>query len=233
MTRRYGAEGLPPYTISIDFTGSAGQSFCAFLAKGISVKLVGDANDYFCKGISAGQVAVLPPPDAGYVAEDNIVIGNVALYGATGGDVFVRGRGGERFCVRNSGATAVVEGVGDHACEYMTGGTVVVLGPQGRNFAAGMSGGVAYVLDEDGRLLARVAISAWSSCCPSTAKRTTRSSASSLQRHQQYTGSAVAERLLGEWDASVRRFIKVMPTEYRKVLEKMHLDSEASKLAAV
>ncbi len=232
VTRRYGAEGLPPYTIGIELTGSAGQSFCSFLAKGISVKLVGDANDYFCKGISAGQVAVMPPADAGYVAEDNIIIGNVALYGATGGDVFVRGRGGERFGVRNSGAAAVIEGVGDHACEYMTGGTVVVLGPQGRNFGAGMSGGVAYVLDEDGSFSSRCNLG-MVELLPIDEEIDGKKLRQLLQRHQQYTGSAVAERLLAEWDASARRFLKVMPTEYRKVLEKMHLDSEASKLAAV
>jgi glutamate synthase domain-containing protein 3 len=232
LTRRYGEEGLPPYTIGINFTGSAGQSFCAFLAKGLSVKLVGDANDYFCKGMSAGQVVILPPADAGYIAEDNIIIGNVALYGATGGEVFIRGRGGERFGVRNSGATAVVEGVGDHACEYMTGGVVVVLGPQGRNFAAGMSGGVAYVLDEDGTFATR--------CNQGMVELSQVASEADIkkvhqlvQRHHQYTGSAVAERLLDQWDAAVRRFVKVLPTEYRKVLERLHLDSESQKLAAV
>jgi glutamate synthase (NADPH/NADH) large chain len=232
VTRRYGDEGLPPYTIGIEFTGSAGQSFCAFLARGIAVKLVGDANDYFCKGISAGQVVVLPPADAGFVAEDNIVIGNVALYGATGGEVFARGRGGERFCVRNSGASAVIEGVGDHACEYMTGGTVVVLGPQGRNFAAGMSGGVAYVLDEDGTFSTRCNLG-MVELLPLTDEADSKKLHQLVQRHHQYTGSAVAERLLEHWDGALRRFVKVMPTEYRKVLEKMHLDSEALKLAAV
>jgi glutamate synthase (NADPH/NADH) large chain len=232
LTRRYGQEGLPPYTITLNFTGSAGQSFCAFLAKGISVKLVGDANDYFCKGISAGQVVALPPADAGYVAEDNIIIGNVALYGATGGEVFIRGRAGERFCVRNSGATAIVEGVGDHGCEYMTGGTVVVLGPQGRNFAAGMSGGVAYVLDEDGGFATRCN-QGMVELSPVSTEADVKKVHQMVQRHHQYTGSAVAERLLDQWDVAVGRFVKVLPTEYRKVLEKMHLDSEALKLAAV
>ena len=150
VSRKYGIEGLPPETISIKFAGSAGQSFCAFMASGIAVTLEGDANDYFAKGLSGGRVVVHPPRGASFVPEDNIIVGNVSLYGATGGEVFLRGQAGERFCVRNSGATAVVEGVGDHGCEYMTKGLVVVLGKTGRNFAAGMSGGVAYVLDPDG-----------------------------------------------------------------------------------
>ncbi len=232
LTRLHGEEGLPPYTISINLSGSAGQSFAAFLAKGIAVTLIGDANDYFCKGMSGGQVVITPPSDAGFVAEDNILIGNVALYGATGGAVFVRGRAGERFCVRNSGGTAVVEGVGDHGCEYMTGGTVVVLGPQGRNFAAGMSGGIAYVLDEDGSFATRcnmgmVELFAVEDQADISALHQI------VQRHQQYTGSAVAERLLGSWESSVKGFVKVLPSEYRKVLEKMHLDADAQKLASV
>jgi glutamate synthase (NADPH/NADH) large chain len=232
ITRRYGSEGLPPYTVSIELTGSAGQSFAAFLARGISVRLVGDANDYFCKGISSGQVVILPAPDAGFVAEDNIIIGNVALYGATGGEIFVRGRGGERFGVRNSGATAVIEGVGDHGCEYMTGGTVVVIGPQGRNFAAGMSGGVAYVLDEDGTFSSRCNLG-MVELFPVSDDADATLLHQLVQRHHQYTASTVAERLLGQWGVARGRFVKVMPTEYRKVLEKMHLDSEALKLAAV
>src|SRR5262249_21692308 len=155
VSRRWGAEGLPPETIKIRFTGSAGQSFCAWLANGIAVELEGDANDYFAKGLSGGRVVVYPPKSATFVPEENIIVGNVSLYGATGGEVFLRGQAGERFCVRNSGVTAIVEGVGDHGCEYMTKGTVVVLGHTGRNFAAGMSGGVAYVLDEDGTFASR------------------------------------------------------------------------------
>src|SRR5881409_1210712 len=150
ISRRWGAEGLPPDTIRIKFTGSAGQSFCAWLANGVSVEVEGDANDYFAKGLSGGRVVVYPPRTATFAPEENIIVGNVSLYGATGGEVFLRGQAGERFCVRNSGVTAVVEGVGDHGCEYMTKGTVVVLGKTGRNFAAGMSGGVAYVLDLEG-----------------------------------------------------------------------------------
>src|SRR5262249_11402662 len=150
ISRRWGSDGLPPDTVRIKLTGSAGQSFGAFMANGIAVTLEGDANDYFGKGLSGGRIVVYPPRNASFAAEDNIIVGNVSLYGATGGEVFLRGQAGERFCVRNSGVSAVVEGVGDHGCEYMTKGLVVVLGKTGRNFAAGMSGGVAYVLDADG-----------------------------------------------------------------------------------
>ena len=147
ISKRYGGAGLPEDTISLTFTGSAGQSFGAFVPKGMTMRLWGDANDYFGKGLSGGRLVVRPPADSPFVAEEQIIAGNVILYGATAGEVFIRGQVGERFCVRNSGATAVVEGVGDHGCEYMTGGLVVVLGPTGRNFAAGMSGGVAYLYD--------------------------------------------------------------------------------------
>ena len=151
VTTRYGADGLPDGTITIHFTGSAGQSFGAFVPRGITLTLEGDANDYWGKGLSGGTLAVFPSPRATFVPEDNIIVGNVTLYGATSGEAYVRGVAGERFAVRNSGARAVVEGVGDHGCEYMTGGRVVVLGKTGRNFAAGMSGGIAYVLDAHGR----------------------------------------------------------------------------------
>ena len=150
LTRRHGAAGLPDDTIQLKFNGSAGQSFGAFVPRGITLTLEGDANDYIGKGLSGGKIIVFPPKTARFVAEDNILIGNVALYGATSGQAFFRGRAGERFCVRNSGASAVVEGTGDHCCEYMTGGVAVVIGPTGRNFAAGMSGGRAFVLDEAG-----------------------------------------------------------------------------------
>ena len=155
ITKRYGGAGLPDDTIRVSFTGSAGQSFGAFLPRGVTLSLEGEANDFVGKGLSGGRIVVRPPREATFVAEENIIIGNVALYGATSGDAFVRGVAGERFAVRNSGAHAVVEGVGDHGCEYMTGGRVVVLGRTGRNFAAGMSGGVAYVLDADGAFARR------------------------------------------------------------------------------
>jgi glutamate synthase (NADPH/NADH) large chain len=155
VTRRYGGAGLPEGTIDVTLTGSAGQSLGAFLPRGIVLRLFGDANDYVGKGLSGGRIVVRPDEAASFAAEDNVIAGNTLLYGATGGSLFVRGRVGERFCVRNSGATAVVEGVGDHACEYMTGGRVAILGPTGRNVAAGMSGGVAYLLDMDERKLNR------------------------------------------------------------------------------
>ncbi len=155
VTRRFGAAGLPKDTIHLHFQGSAGQSFGAFVPPGITLELEGDANDYLGKGLSGGRMIVYPPREATFVAEDNVIIGNVAFYGATRGEAFVRGVAGERFCVRNSGVTAVVEGVGDHGCEYMTGGRVVVLGQTGRNFAAGMSGGIAYVLDQEGSFARR------------------------------------------------------------------------------
>src|SRR5438093_9340220 len=155
VTHRYGAEGVPDDTIRITFTGSAGQSFGAFVPRGITLELEGDSNDYIGKGLSGGRIIVYPPRQATFVPEDNIIVGNVALYGATSGEAYVRGLAGERFAVRNSGAHAVVEGVGDHGCEYMTGGRAVVLGRTGRNFAAGMSGGIAYVLDVAGRFSGR------------------------------------------------------------------------------
>ncbi|HXJ32880.1 MAG TPA: glutamate synthase large subunit [Candidatus Eisenbacteria bacterium] len=231
VSRRHGAEGLPPDTIRLKFTGSAGQSFCAWLAPGIAVELEGDANDYFAKGISAGRVVVYPPKRASFVAEDNIIVGNVSLYGATGGEVFLRGQAGERFCVRNSGATAVVEGVGDHGCEYMTKGTVVVLGKTGRNFAAGMSGGVAYVLDEDGTFEGHCN-KGMVGLDPLTAQdeRTLREL---VERHGALTGSAVAARILGEWDRVRTRFVKVMPTDYKAVLARQHLDTDAARVAAI
>ncbi|MFN8544263.1 MAG: glutamate synthase large subunit [Candidatus Binatia bacterium] len=231
VSRRFGAEGLPDDTIHITFTGSAGQSFGAWLAPGITAEIEGDANDYFGKGLSGGRIVVYPPRTATFAPEDNIIVGNVSLYGATGGEVFLRGLAGERFGVRNSGATAVVEGVGDHGCEYMTRGLVIVLGGTGRNFAAGMSGGVAYVLDEDGTFATRCN-KGMVSLDPLTAQdqATVRGL---VARHHELTGSAVAARVLGDWAAIVRKFVRVLPTEYAKVLAAAHLDTEAARLAAV
>jgi len=231
VSRRHGVEGLPPETIRIRFTGSAGQSFCAWLAPGISIELEGDANDYFCKGLSAGRVVVYPPRAASYVPEDEIIVGNVSLYGATGGEVFVRGQGGERFCVRNSGATAVVEGVGDHGCEYMTKGLVIVLGKTGRNFAAGMSGGIAYVLDEDGSFADHVNMGMVGLVELDAADRDTLRTL--VERHRDLTGSGVAKRLLDDWERAVARFVKVLPTDYAKVLATQHLDTDEARVAAV
>jgi glutamate synthase (ferredoxin) len=231
ISRRHGAGGLPPDTIRIKFTGSAGQSFCAWLADGVAVELEGDANDYFAKGLSGGRVVLYPPRAATFVPEENIIVGNVSLYGATGGEVFLRGQAGERFCVRNSGVTAVVEGVGDHGCEYMTKGLVVVLGKTGRNFAAGMSGGVAYVLDEDGTFekhcnKGMVELEPLDEEDRATVKAL-------IQRHFDYTHSAVAWRVLAGWKETVKQLVKVIPVEYRSVLAKQHLDTDAARLASI
>jgi glutamate synthase (NADPH/NADH) large chain len=217
VTKRYGGAGLPDDTIEIDFTGSAGQSFGAFVPRGITMRLEGDANDYFGKGLSGGHLRLFPPKQSPFVAEENIIAGNVILYGATSGTVHIRGVVGERFCVRNSGAEAVVEGVGDHGCEYMTGGVAVVLGSTGRNFGAGMSGGIAYVLDTDGTFPDRV-----NTEMVELEGLDTDDEARLLalvERHRAETGSTVAERLLADWSTTLTRFVKVMPTDYRRVLE--------------
>ncbi len=224
VSNRYGTKGLPEDSIRINLRGSAGQSFFAFGARGITVNLRGDANDYFGKGLSGAKLIIQPPESASYTPHENIIIGNVALYGATSGEVYVRGQAGERFAVRNSGARAVVEGVGDHGCEYMTGGRVVVLGPTGRNFAAGMSGGVAYVLD--GTLEFRTL-----RCNLEMVELEDLSDdedAAELRRmveaHYAYTGSSVAQWVLENWDIALREFVKVMPTEYRKALQRLEAE---------
>jgi glutamate synthase (NADPH/NADH) large chain len=213
VTRRWGGEGLPADTITVAFTGSAGQSFGAFLPRGITLKLTGDANDYLGKGLSGGRLVVTPSPDSPLEAETQVVAGNVIGYGATSGEIFLRGTVGERFCVRNSGALAVTEGVGDHACEYMTGGRVVVLGATGRNFAAGMSGGVAYVLDLIPARLNRDMVDA-----DTLDEADIEFLREVVSRHQAETGSTVAARLLGDWEGAVTRFTKVMPKDYKRVL---------------
>jgi glutamate synthase (ferredoxin) len=218
ITSRWGGEGLADDTIQVHFKGSAGQSFGAFVPRGVSFTLEGDANDYWGKGLSGGKLIVYPPHQATFVPEANIIIGNVALYGATSGEAYVRGVAGERFAVRNSGAHAVVEGVGDHGCEYMTGGRVVVLGSTGRNFAAGMSGGIAYVLDVDGEFkrrcnLGMVELEAL------TQPEDIRLVRDLIHRHLELTGSTYAGRILDEWSAAQARFIKVMPRDYRRVLQ--------------
>jgi glutamate synthase domain-containing protein 2/glutamate synthase domain-containing protein 1/glutamate synthase domain-containing protein 3 len=234
ISRRFGAEGLPPYTVQIHLKGSGGQSFGAWLAPGVALYLEGDANDYCGKGLSGGFMTVRPPQEATFKAEENILIGNVALYGATGGEAFFRGVAGERFAVRNSGAHTVVEGVGDHGCEYMTRGLVVVLGRTGRNFAAGMSGGVAYVLDEDGTFPSRCntgMVELGPVADPDELKQLH----ALITRHRQYTASTVAERILANWNAYTARFVKVLPTEYRMVLERQHLgaNNDMARLASI
>jgi len=226
ITRRYGPEGLPDDTIRIHFTGSAGQSFGAFIPKGMTFILEGDANDYLGKGLSGGRLAVYPPAGSTFLPEENIIIGNVALYGATGGEAFIRGMAGERFAVRNSGVHAVVEAVGDHGCEYMTGGCVVVLGPTGRNFAAGMSGGIAYVLDEAGDFPTRVnqqmvGLETLEDPVEIAGLKQL------VQRHAEHTRSQRALKLLVLWDDYVPKFVKVMPKDYKRVLQAMTRVTEA------
>ncbi|SDT40747.1 glutamate synthase large subunit [Microlunatus soli] len=213
VTKSTGGKGLPDGTIDLTLTGSAGQSFGAFIPAGITLRLEGDSNDYLGKGLSGGRIVVRPARDAAFAAEQHIIAGNVIGYGATAGEIFLRGQVGERFCVRNSGATAIVEGVGDHGCEYMTGGTVLVLGPTGRNFAAGMSGGVAYVLDLDPDRLNTELVDRSK---PTEADRDLLKSL--ITRHQEETGSVVAERLLADWGMTVTRFTKVLPRDYARVL---------------
>jgi glutamate synthase (ferredoxin) len=225
ITKRYGAAGLPEDTIRLHFEGSAGQSFGAFVPKGVTLELEGDTNDYIGKGLSGGKIILYPSAKSTFVAEENIIAGNVALYGATSGEAYIGGMAGERFCVRNSGVSAVVEAVGDHGCEYMTGGKVVVLGATGRNFAAGMSGGVAYVLDETGAFPCR---------CNQQMVGLEKMEGEEIEeirtlieRHAQYTGSNRAKQVLAQWDAMVPQFVKVMPKDYKRVIaaiKKAHAD---------
>jgi glutamate synthase (ferredoxin) len=202
--------------VRVHFTGAAGQSFAAFVPRGVTFTLEGDANDYWGKGLSGGKLIVYPPRTATFVPEKNIVIGNVALYGATGGEAYVRGIAGERFAVRNSGARAVVEGIGDHGCEYMTGGRVVVLGVTGRNFAAGMSGGIAYVLDVDGDFRRRCNLG-MVDLEPLEHPDDVALVGDLIDRHVTYTGSAYAAAVLAGWTAMRSRFVKVMPRDYKRV----------------
>jgi glutamate synthase (NADPH/NADH) large chain len=224
LTRRWGGDGLPDDTIQVQLTGSAGNSFGAFVPRGITLRLEGDANDYFGKGLSGGRLVLRPPHDAPFQAEENIIAGNVILYGATSGEAYIRGVVGERFCVRNSGATAVVEGVGDHGCEYMTGGRAVILGHTGRNFGAGMSGGVAYVFDYEGGFAQRVNLE-MVDLDPLDAddldwlrER--------ISIHVRETGSTVGTRVLARWDQDSERFVKVMPKDFKRVLEAARLARE-------
>ena len=214
VARRYGGNGLPDDTIAFTLRGTGGQSFGAFLPRGVTLRLIGDTNDYVAKGLSGGRVIVRPHEDAPFAAEDNIIAGNTILYGATAGEVFLRGRAGERFAVRNSGALTVVEGVGDHGCEYMTGGVVVVLGSTGRNFAAGMSGGTAFVLNLDKSLVNPELVD----LTPLTEEEQ-EILHDLVQKHLAETDSAVAERLLKDWPAAVEEFTAVVPRDYKRVME--------------
>jgi glutamate synthase (ferredoxin) len=218
VTRLYGPEGLPEDTIRLRFTGSAGQSFGAFVPRGMTLSLEGDANDYAGKGLSGGKIIVYPPRSATFNASENVIIGNVAFYGATSGEGYICGIAGERFCVRNSGAFVVVEGIGDHGCEYMTGGRVVVLGTTGRNFAAGMSGGLAYVLDIDGEFSRR--------CNTEMVELTSLDDEVEMEtvkdmvfRHVELTRSVHATEVLVSWNEWLPKFVRVIPNDYRRVLE--------------
>lgn len=229
ITKLYGEKGLPNNTITSKFYGSAGQSFGAFLVKGINFFLEGDANDYLGKGLSGGRIVVVPPNGSKFKPEENIIIGNTVLYGATAGETYIRGVAGERFCVRNSGAKAVIEGVGDHCCEYMTGGRTVVLGKTGRNFAAGMSGGIAYVLDENGDFdyfcnKGMVELSGVVDRDDETELQTM------ISNHFNYTRSELAEKILVDWDIYLPKFVKVIPFEYKKILEEEKLAKIKSQI---
>jgi glutamate synthase domain-containing protein 3 len=225
VARRFGKDGLPDGTIRLEFKGSAGQSFGAFATHGMELNLEGDVNDYVGKGLSGGVLTVRPPRGVTFRADQNIILGNTALYGATSGKAFLSGKAGERFAVRNSGASAVVEGVGDHGCEYMTGGRVVVLGRTGRNFGAGMSGGFAYVLDEDGTFAER--------CNKAIVDDLEELSAddaafvaSMIEEHVKRTGSVKAKELLTDWENTVQKLVKVFPAEYRRVLQEQQLKNK-------
>jgi glutamate synthase (NADPH) large chain len=239
VAKRYGHAGLPEDTISIKATGCAGQSFGAFVARGVSIELIGEANDYVGKGLSGGRLIIYPPKECPIVPEDNIVVGNTVLYGAISGECYFRGVGGERFAVRNSGAIAIVEGVGDHGCEYMTGGVVVVLGSTGRNFAAGMSGGIAYVLDEAGDFERRCNLSMvelepvvkednavgdsdnLAEIMQDMTSNDARRLKTLIQRHQRYTNSTRAKEILDNWDNYLPKFVKIMPVDYRRALQQL------------
>jgi glutamate synthase (NADPH/NADH) large chain len=252
VAKRYGHAGLPDDTIHIQLQGTAGQSAGAFLAAGITLDLVGEGNDYVGKGLSGGRIIVRPNTEFRGWAVDNIIVGNTVLYGAISGEAFFNGVAGERFAVRNSGATAVVEGVGDHGCEYMTGGIVLVIGETGRNFAAGMSGGVAYVYDPDGDFekkcntamvaLDRVVVSkeqgpasTWHSQTRNGERETDEAILKRLiERHFKHTGSTRARFLLDDWAAARGKFVKVFPTDYKRALEEMHssMEEAAEQVAA-
>jgi glutamate synthase domain-containing protein 3 len=230
IVNKWGERGLKPDTIHVRFTGSAGQSFGAFLSRGVTLELEGDSNDYVGKGLSGGVIIIYPPEESTFAAEENILIGNVALYGATSGRAFFRGMSAERFCVRNSGAQAVVEGVGDHGCEYMTGGRAVILGPTGRNFAAGMSGGTAYVWDPNKEFPPK--------CNTSTVDleqieedEDIAELRELIEQHREFTDSPVAERILDRWPEVLGEFLKVMPVDYKRVLQERRRHDEEMESA--
>ena len=228
ISKIYGADGLPQNTLRLNFTGSAGQSFGAFATKGLTMVVNGNTNDYLGKGLSGAKIIVKKPEKATFIADENIIIGNVCFYGATKGEAYINGVAGERFCVRNSGITAVVEGVGDHGCEYMTGGRVVILGKTGRNFAAGMSGGIAYVYDPDKKFV--------NGLCNMEMVELEKPSVADaqelfelIQNHYHATESTKALMILEDWDIQLNHFIKVIPTDYKKALARLEEESAAKQ----
>jgi glutamate synthase (NADPH/NADH) large chain len=229
VSKRFGGQGLPENFVTVDFSGSAGQSFGAFLAKGITFRLAGDTNDYLGKGLSGGRIAVAPPPGSTFKSNENIIVGNTVLYGATSGELYAAGVAGERFCVRNSGAIAVVEGAGDHCAEYMTGGRLIVLGQVGRNFAAGMSGGIAYVLDKNSNFefflnKGMVELSGLDNEEDELFVKDT------IGKHIYWTGSVYAKGILDNWGNYRSQFIKVLPVEYKRAIQQMKLAELDRKL---
>tara|TARA_B100000212_G_scaffold279571_1_gene219358 strand:- start:609 stop:1358 length:750 start_codon:yes stop_codon:yes gene_type:complete len=239
IAKIHGHKGLADDTINIKLKGTAGQSFGVFLAKGVSLNLEGEGNDYVGKGISGGRIAIYPPSNSKIIPEENIIVGNTVLYGGITGECYFNGIAGERFAVRNSGATAVVEGSGDHCCEYMTGGIVVVLGKVGRNFGAGMSGGIAYVLDEDDKFkslynpemieLEEINISDNEAYTENLLINDKERLKSLIKNHHRYTGSPKAKRILDNFENYLPKFIKIMPTEYKRVLIQMYSNLDKSK----
>jgi glutamate synthase domain-containing protein 3 len=233
IARKYGSQGLPDDTIRLQFQGSAGQSFGAFVCRGVTLLLEGDANDYVGKGLSGGKIAVYPPRSATFAPEQNILVGNTVLYGATTGEAYFAGIAGERFAVRNSGATTVVEGVGDHACEYMTNGTVVVLGETGRNFGAGMSGGLAYVFDPRQQFRNIRCNKAGVDLELLFEREDLALLESLIRKHVDFTGSPLGKRMLANWSETVKHFVKVMPHEYKRILEKRKAAGRSETAASI
>jgi len=230
ISRKYGEDGLLEDTIWIKFKGSAGQSFGAFGARGLTFELEGEANDYFGKGLSGAKLILYPPRNSKFIARENVIIGNVSFYGATAGEAYVRGMAGERFCVRNSGAKVVVESCGDHGCEYMTGGRAVVLGEIGRNFAAGMSGGIAYIWDPQGKMAARV-----NKEMVDLEEITEAEEAIALkaliEKHLEYTGSGSAKEILADWNRNAAKFLKVMPRDFKRAMADKAVEKAAGHAA--
>jgi glutamate synthase (NADPH/NADH) large chain len=228
ISKIYGAQGLPENTLNLNLTGSAGQSFGAFATKGLTMKVNGNTNDYLGKGLSGAKLIIKVPDEATIVPELNVITGNVTLYGATSGEVYINGKAGERFCVRNSGAKAVVEGIGDHGCEYMTGGIAVILGEVGRNFGAGMSGGIAYILDENNTFRKRCN-SAELNLDPVQETKDIAQLKELIENHYNATLSPLAQRILEQWENYLLKFIKVLPEEYRQALIKLEKENLVTK----